>query len=250
MVDVRPRLGEPGPRPVVGGVAGDLLRALGAARARSASTIKTKTLVIGHPRDPVHPFSDSDMLVRELPNGAAGGGQLGARAAAHARAADRRDRGLRRRLLGTARGAPRTTAGRRSSGSAATTGTAGRTRGVGPTLAEPLVGLRVADELVRVERRDCVREAALEVVERVAGPHAAAEVERQAALARQLDHRRQRGLEGRVLEQLVRRAAEEVVQVAVALDHDRPRRAPAVRRAREQELRPLAGEHALEVVVA
>jgi len=25
-------------------------------------------LVIGHPRDPIHPFSDSDMLVRELPN--------------------------------------------------------------------------------------------------------------------------------------------------------------------------------------
>jgi pimeloyl-ACP methyl ester carboxylesterase len=25
-------------------------------------------LVIGHPRDPVHPFSDSDMLVREMPN--------------------------------------------------------------------------------------------------------------------------------------------------------------------------------------
>jgi hypothetical protein len=24
--------------------------------------------VIGHYRDPVHPFSDSDMLVRELPN--------------------------------------------------------------------------------------------------------------------------------------------------------------------------------------
>ena len=24
--------------------------------------------MIGHPRDPVHPFSDSDMLVRELPN--------------------------------------------------------------------------------------------------------------------------------------------------------------------------------------
>jgi pimeloyl-ACP methyl ester carboxylesterase len=31
-------------------------------------TIKASTLVIGHPRDPVHPFSDSDMLVRELPN--------------------------------------------------------------------------------------------------------------------------------------------------------------------------------------
>jgi pimeloyl-ACP methyl ester carboxylesterase len=25
------------------------------------------TLVIGHPRDPIHPFSDSDMLMRELP---------------------------------------------------------------------------------------------------------------------------------------------------------------------------------------
>jgi hypothetical protein len=27
-----------------------------------------KTLVIGHYRDPIHPFSDSDMLVRELRN--------------------------------------------------------------------------------------------------------------------------------------------------------------------------------------
>lgn len=27
------------------------------------------TLVIGHPRDPIHPFSDADMLVRELPRG-------------------------------------------------------------------------------------------------------------------------------------------------------------------------------------
>ena len=26
------------------------------------------TLVIGHYRDPIHPFSDSDMLVREMPN--------------------------------------------------------------------------------------------------------------------------------------------------------------------------------------
>ncbi len=31
--------------------------------------IETKALVIGHGRDPVHPFSDSDMLVRELPHG-------------------------------------------------------------------------------------------------------------------------------------------------------------------------------------
>jgi pimeloyl-ACP methyl ester carboxylesterase len=30
--------------------------------------MRQRTLVIGHYRDPVHPFSDSDMLVRELPN--------------------------------------------------------------------------------------------------------------------------------------------------------------------------------------
>jgi pimeloyl-ACP methyl ester carboxylesterase len=30
------------------------------------STIETRALVLGHPRDPVHPFSDADMLVREL----------------------------------------------------------------------------------------------------------------------------------------------------------------------------------------
>ena len=32
-------------------------------------TIQTPALVIGHPRDPVHPFSDADMLASELPNG-------------------------------------------------------------------------------------------------------------------------------------------------------------------------------------
>ena len=31
--------------------------------------IEADALVIGHGRDPVHPFSDSDMLVRELPHG-------------------------------------------------------------------------------------------------------------------------------------------------------------------------------------
>jgi pimeloyl-ACP methyl ester carboxylesterase len=30
--------------------------------------LEAKALVIGHPRDPIHPFSDSDALVRELPN--------------------------------------------------------------------------------------------------------------------------------------------------------------------------------------
>jgi pimeloyl-ACP methyl ester carboxylesterase len=33
------------------------------------SEIETHSLVIGHPRDPVHPFSDADMLVRELRDG-------------------------------------------------------------------------------------------------------------------------------------------------------------------------------------
>jgi pimeloyl-ACP methyl ester carboxylesterase len=31
--------------------------------------ITQPTLVVGHPADPLHPFSDSDMLVEELPNG-------------------------------------------------------------------------------------------------------------------------------------------------------------------------------------
>ena len=30
--------------------------------------IATRTLVLGHPRDPIHPFSDADMLIQELPN--------------------------------------------------------------------------------------------------------------------------------------------------------------------------------------
>jgi hypothetical protein len=32
------------------------------------STIETRALVLGHPRDPIHPFSDADMLVREMRN--------------------------------------------------------------------------------------------------------------------------------------------------------------------------------------
>ena len=40
------------------------------APPRSArGRIETKALVLGHPRDPIHPFSDADMLVRELRNG-------------------------------------------------------------------------------------------------------------------------------------------------------------------------------------
>ena len=32
------------------------------------STFLTPTLVLGHPRDPIHPFSDAGMLAREMPN--------------------------------------------------------------------------------------------------------------------------------------------------------------------------------------
>jgi pimeloyl-ACP methyl ester carboxylesterase len=35
---------------------------------RERREIQTPALVLGHPRDPVHPFSDADMLVRELPH--------------------------------------------------------------------------------------------------------------------------------------------------------------------------------------
>jgi pimeloyl-ACP methyl ester carboxylesterase len=31
-------------------------------------TLTPPTLIIGHPRDPIHPFSDADMLLREMPN--------------------------------------------------------------------------------------------------------------------------------------------------------------------------------------
>ena len=34
-------------------------------RSRSSS----RRLIVGHPRDPLHPFSDSGMLAEELPNG-------------------------------------------------------------------------------------------------------------------------------------------------------------------------------------
>lgn len=40
-----------------------------APHRRVRRTFQAPALVIGHPRDPVHPFSDADMLAHELPNG-------------------------------------------------------------------------------------------------------------------------------------------------------------------------------------
>jgi len=37
--------------------------------SKQRQTFESPTLVIGHPRDPIHPFSDADMLAAELPNG-------------------------------------------------------------------------------------------------------------------------------------------------------------------------------------
>ena len=67
--DVGARLDLAGPGPVRRGAPGALLRPRSRRRASERATIETPALVIGHGRDPIHPFSDSDMLVRELPNG-------------------------------------------------------------------------------------------------------------------------------------------------------------------------------------
>ncbi len=40
-----------------------------APHRRERVTFEAPALVIGHPRDPIHPFSDADMLAAELPNG-------------------------------------------------------------------------------------------------------------------------------------------------------------------------------------
>jgi pimeloyl-ACP methyl ester carboxylesterase len=39
-----------------------------APHRKDRRTFHAPSLVIGHPRDPVHPFSDADMLAAELPN--------------------------------------------------------------------------------------------------------------------------------------------------------------------------------------
>ncbi len=55
-------------------------------------TFMMPALVLGHRRDPVHPFSDAGMLAAELPRRAPAGGRLAGRAAPEPRATDGRDR--------------------------------------------------------------------------------------------------------------------------------------------------------------
>lgn len=57
---------DPGPS---ASVLGGILYGRVAPDHNERRTFQAPTLVIGHPRDPVHPFSDAGMLVSELPNG-------------------------------------------------------------------------------------------------------------------------------------------------------------------------------------
>jgi pimeloyl-ACP methyl ester carboxylesterase len=57
---------EPGPS---GAVLQGILFGRTAPEHPVRQTIETRALVIGHPRDPIHPFSDADKLAGELPNG-------------------------------------------------------------------------------------------------------------------------------------------------------------------------------------
>jgi pimeloyl-ACP methyl ester carboxylesterase len=56
---------EPGPS---GAVLQGILFGRTAPERTVRQTLTPPALVIGHPRDPVHPFSDADMLAHELPN--------------------------------------------------------------------------------------------------------------------------------------------------------------------------------------
>jgi pimeloyl-ACP methyl ester carboxylesterase len=65
-VVVDPLRREPGPG---GAVLQGLYFGRIAPHRRERRTFQTATLVLGHRRDPVHPFSDAGMLAEELPNG-------------------------------------------------------------------------------------------------------------------------------------------------------------------------------------
>jgi pimeloyl-ACP methyl ester carboxylesterase len=56
---------DPGPS---GAVLQGIIFGRTAPKRSERRTFKAPALVIGHPRDPVHPFSDADMLAAELPN--------------------------------------------------------------------------------------------------------------------------------------------------------------------------------------
>jgi pimeloyl-ACP methyl ester carboxylesterase len=55
------------PKPMASVLQGLFFGRVAPPRGERAS-LEPPALVIGHPRDPIHPFSDSDMLMRELPD--------------------------------------------------------------------------------------------------------------------------------------------------------------------------------------
>ena len=93
---------QPGPQALGVGAAGSVLRAHRPAARRSGASCQPPALVIGHPRDPIHPFSDSDMLVRELPHARLIEASSIVELRTSPRAPDRRDREVHRRVLGRA----------------------------------------------------------------------------------------------------------------------------------------------------
>jgi hypothetical protein len=56
---------DPGPS---GAVLQGIIFGRTAPHRNERKTFQAPALVIGHPRDPVHPFSDADMLAAELPH--------------------------------------------------------------------------------------------------------------------------------------------------------------------------------------
>jgi pimeloyl-ACP methyl ester carboxylesterase len=82
------------------------------------ATLAPPALVIGHPRDPIHPFSDSDMLIRELPDARL----VEASSILELRLSPERITGEITRFLDECWGAPRRRAARRRSSSRAQAG--------------------------------------------------------------------------------------------------------------------------------
>ena len=120
--------------------------------------------------------------------------------------------------------------------------------GVLAALAEPPVGVGVADDLVRAEGELAVGKAALEVLQAVAGPNAAAQVEGDAELGGELDHRLDDVLERGVAEVSFGGAAEVVVKDPVRERRDAPRRGGSLGAATEQQPGALEAEDRAEVV--
>ena len=91
---------DPGPSAAV---LGGILYGRAAPGHLERCRFQTPALVIGHPRDPVHPFSDAGMLASELPNARLVNAHSVLELRVQSRAADQQDRGVRGPVLGRRR---------------------------------------------------------------------------------------------------------------------------------------------------